>query len=348
MTPTFVVGTGRCGSTLISNLLRQHSEVLSISEFFTFTMDLGGRMSEAFQERELTGPAFWEMISARMPRENLLMNHDVVPSEVLYPFTNPAAKFSVETGVPAISQITLPHLTDDFDSLFEELAVQIVRQPTGSLRSHYDGLFAWLMRRLDKKLWVERSGGSFVYFDALLALYPKAKFVHIVRDGRDTALSMAKHYAFRIFMFGTQITEILGYDPYETDARHNIDKLPAELACFLPENFDRDAFLAAEPPLQMMGQLWTDQIITGISNLQKLSSERVLTVSYENLCDAPQSQLGEIIDFIGAEKDLDWISKVTKSVTRSPNSWQTLADDRKKPLEEACAPGMELVAEILS
>ena len=32
-TPTFVVGTGRCGSTMLSNMLREHPKVLSLSEF---------------------------------------------------------------------------------------------------------------------------------------------------------------------------------------------------------------------------------------------------------------------------------------------------------------------------
>ncbi len=32
---TFVVGTGRCGSTLLSRLLREHRDVLSMSEFFS-------------------------------------------------------------------------------------------------------------------------------------------------------------------------------------------------------------------------------------------------------------------------------------------------------------------------
>ena len=32
-TPTFIVGTGRCGSTMLSNMLREHPKVLSLSEF---------------------------------------------------------------------------------------------------------------------------------------------------------------------------------------------------------------------------------------------------------------------------------------------------------------------------
>ena len=30
--PTFIVGTGRCGSTMLSNMLRDHAKVLSRSD----------------------------------------------------------------------------------------------------------------------------------------------------------------------------------------------------------------------------------------------------------------------------------------------------------------------------
>jgi putative sulfotransferase len=59
--PVFIVGTGRCGSTMMSNVVRLHSRLLSLSEFFT---SLAGR---AFTLRELDGERFWQLLTGLSP-----------------------------------------------------------------------------------------------------------------------------------------------------------------------------------------------------------------------------------------------------------------------------------------
>ena len=49
-TPTYVVGTGRCGSTMLSNMLREHPKVLSISEFFGFVREHADAFSPDLME----------------------------------------------------------------------------------------------------------------------------------------------------------------------------------------------------------------------------------------------------------------------------------------------------------
>ena len=57
--PVFVVGTGRCGSTLLSQFLAMHPGILSLSELLDFMTDLGGRIAESFPEEEIDGPGLW-------------------------------------------------------------------------------------------------------------------------------------------------------------------------------------------------------------------------------------------------------------------------------------------------
>ena len=62
--PLFVLGTGRCVSTLISDVLRAHPRILSLSEFFTVC----GR-EKAFTPASVDGPQFWDKLVAPSPRK---------------------------------------------------------------------------------------------------------------------------------------------------------------------------------------------------------------------------------------------------------------------------------------
>src|SRR4030095_2100696 len=46
--------------------------------------------------------------------------------------------------------------------------------------------------------WSARSGSSIEYLPALAEAFPEARFVHLHRDGPETALSMREHHAYRL------------------------------------------------------------------------------------------------------------------------------------------------------
>ena len=141
----FVVGTGRCGSTLISNILRLHPRIASISEFFSFITDLGCQVSTAFPSHEVDGVWLWRLISTAWPRQNLMIRHDVAMDEVLYPFQGGGAhRFDRNSGVPAISQVTLPHLSGEPDALLDELEPLVCALPNGTPGTLFAQLFELL------------------------------------------------------------------------------------------------------------------------------------------------------------------------------------------------------------
>ncbi len=347
MKPIFIVGTGRCGSTMLSDLINQHPDILSLSEFFSHLTDLGGRIPELFTPKIMDGKEFWKIISAITPRQSLMLKHDVTTLEFLYPFKSPSTKYSAKTGIPAILHITLPHLTKDHDQVFIELRQYICQQGPSKIRTHFDQLFRWLMERFNKTVWVERSGGILFVIKELFQLYPEAHFIHIVRDGRNTALSMSKQFAFRIFLIANTLTQYLKVDPYESADRGHIEQVPKELQCFLPECFDRQAFLSYQPSYELCGQLWSKQIENALTALQHLDHQRLLTFSYEAFCETPEAHLTQLVDFIGVDSDPQWITETAKIVKMSSSKWLNLREEQKLPLEKACEPGMALIKKFL-
>lgn len=178
----FVVGTGRCGSTLISNILRLHPRIASISEFFSFITDLGCQVSTAFPSHEVDGVWLWRLISTAWPRQNLMIRHDVAMDEVLYPFQGGGAhRFDRNSGVPAISQVTLPHLSGEPDALLDELEPLVCALPNGTPGTLFAQLFELLAVRQGSDVWVERSGGSLRIAHRLIEHFPRALRSHCSR-----------------------------------------------------------------------------------------------------------------------------------------------------------------------
>lgn len=332
MTPVFIVGTGRCGSTMLSDILRLHPDILSVSEFFTLATDLGGRIAETFPDGEVDGATLHAITCGAHPKQTLMHRCNISMSEVLYR--------PVEPAVPAILQTTLPHLTPEPTALFEQVAAYTLARPTAPIGRHYTDLFGWLAARFGKQCWVERSGGSLRIVRRLRAAFPGARFVHITRDGRATAMSMSKHHGFRMAMIALQLTEILGCDPYESTDRSALADVPDELAAFLPETFDADAFRAYATPLPLCGHYWSGEIIEGVKALGELPADRVLTLRYEDFLAAPATAIERLVTFIDDKPvDARWVEDVAAMVRPATTNLDALDLGERAALEDACAPG---------
>ncbi len=352
----FVVGTGRCGSTLLSAMLRQHPQLLSLSECIGFLTDLGCRIPACFPPESLDGAAFWRMLDAPAPRLNAMLRQRVEMPEVLYQADRPQARFTRDSGVPPLLQTCLPHLYADqadpsaaAEACYDALHAFCHTLPAAPVAWQYQRVFAWLAARAGARLWVERSGGGLRIVERLIQHFPQARFVHIVRNGPDTALSMSRHVGFRMAFGVYQLSEILGVDPWLSDDRHWEGDLSDEQAALLPEVFSAQALhdFDAAPPL--CGHYWSGEIVQGLPHLQALGPQRCLHLHYEDLLRTPQASALQLLDFIGQGR-LDtthqaaWLHQVAAMIKTPRSDWQTLPARLRAQTEEACAPGMAALA----
>jgi hypothetical protein len=344
--PVFIVGTGRCGSTMLSNMIRAHREILSVSEFLVSVTDLGGRIPQAFPEgRWMDASQVWDVIGGFHPRQTVMLRHGVEMDEMLYPLA-PTSRFSRQSGVPAILLTTLPHLTPDHEALFEELRQYVMTLKPDLAVRQYERVLEWLRIRFGKKVWVERSGGSLRAVPRLAKSFPEARFVHIVRDGRDCAISMSKHPGFRMMMACTIMSQILGYDPYDTDQRTGVEELPDELYRLLPEHFDAEAFCNLDAPSTLFGHYWSGEMMRGLKALAELPAERVLTIHFEDILAHPEAWLHRLLEFIDPEfVDKDWVRKAVSTIRPVRSSWRKLPARERSALTGACQPGFQALSD---
>ena len=109
---------------------------------------------------------------------------------MLYP-VDAGYRFNRNTGVPRISAVTLPAITAEPDRLYDRLALAVPRFSTGPVAGHYQRLFDVLAGWHGRQCWVERSGASGFFIDQLIAAFPRARYVHLIRDLDATAASIA-------------------------------------------------------------------------------------------------------------------------------------------------------------
>lgn len=343
----FIVGTGRCGSTLLSSVLRLHPQVTSISEFISFVTDLGSQVGSTFPGGDVDGAWLWQLIASPWPRQNLMLRHDVAMPEVLYPWRDGTHRFNRDTGVPAISQVTLPHLTGDPDGWLDAIEPLVKAFTPAPVGIQLRRLFDLLAARDGGAIWVERSGGSLRVVHRLIEHFPLARFVHLVRDGRDTALSMSLHRGFKMVLACFQMVEMLGCDPFQSDDRRWEGDMPDDLAALLPERFTRQAFCDFDVPPPLCGHYWSGEIIEGLAALDRLSPERLLTVRYEDLLDEPEATLRRLMAYVARTEssvDAAFLKHAAALVHRPASRWQDLDARDRERLEAACKPGFEALA----
>lgn len=327
---TFVVGTGRCGSTMMSNIFRKHPEVLSLSEFF-ITLEGGSR----FQEDVLDGSAFWALLSAPSPLYTLVLRLGIAFPELLY-HTSSTSRYNVQTGVPSILGITLPHLTQDYEALYDELQEVVKSFPPDWIEQHYARLFSWLKNRFGCKICVERSGYSLPMVPELTQLFPDAKFVHIIRDGRECAMSMSRHYPFRM-LATLALRKESGNSPLPSESEND------DWLWHLPEPFYKDV-AQNEIPIEVFGHMWSAWIIEGVRHLSQLPEKRVLTITYEELMERPRQGLERLMTFVDPSLlNETWIDSATALIQPKPPSWKKLAAHERASLEAACQPGLAIL-----
>jgi hypothetical protein len=146
------------------------------------------------------------VVARAAPAPAILRSHPDVLSggaavpEFLYPALS-GTRFSTGSGgIPAVCMTVLPHLTGDPDQAFDELSAEIPAWPDQSAAQHCTRLFAWLAARFGGTVAVERSGFSMGSVPWLSQNFPGARFVHLHRNGPDSAVSMSRHPGFRLLL----------------------------------------------------------------------------------------------------------------------------------------------------
>lgn len=130
------------------------------------------------------------------------------------------------------------------------------------------------------------------YLDEIHELYPDAHIVHIVRDGRDQAVSS-------IFYWWSWAQDKGKLFPLSSKSQRRRDAYYEDRESFGPERqsiFD-------EATLRGLAQSWSNNVGRAIDFGPRSFTDHYFEVKYEDLLEAPASLFGEMVRFLGADAD---------------------------------------------
>jgi putative sulfotransferase len=314
---TVIVGSGRCGSTMLSQLIAHEPQSLSVSE--SLVLPLRALLNRD-PDVELTGGEYWATLS-RPDRElgpggRLIRRPGWSPAQFSYPDTGRYA--GDWSSIPSILVITLPQLTDAPDRLFDQLGELVPRFPPQAALGHHKMLLDLVANLTGKRRWVERTGGASDVAEPLLRTFRDAKIVYLTRNIPDTALSMSKHPAFQMTAIRDDLRTRYGVDPFaplpdEAD-------LPAELRRLLPHRITPETLREAGRDIHRFE--WMVAHMNGCAEqaLADVPPRHLHRVRYENILDHPKEELTSLGEFLEFADPARWAAQVADQVRPARSS----------------------------
>jgi cytochrome P450 len=336
---TFIVGPGRCGSAMLSRILGDHPEVLSLSELIGPTLASPGNTNII---SGMGGREVWQVLSSPDPFMDSALRAGLPIPEITYPCGS--GRFGPATGIPRICLAALPGLTDDPDALYDRLAAEVPTWPRRDAADHYHALFGCLAPVPGRRVVVERSAGSLLHVQILHDVFPRARFVHIYRDGPDCALSMSRHTGFRrigLLRAAALAAGLSWPSPWEAV----MASLPGQFTGLLTPPFDPWRYMAYPIPLTWFGDYWSHTTTEGIAALRKLPGDSWMSVKYEDLLSEPEAELTRLAGFLAVSPSPEWLAAARRLILprRAGTARAYLDPDSLRDLRLACAPGVEAI-----
>jgi putative sulfotransferase len=309
-----IVSSGRCGSTLLSDLIVAEPQTLSVQEFFMATP------AWAKAGADISGATYWSAVSSPKPELTTLFAIGRPPKEVRYPAHG---RWSDRLDqLPQMLAITLPKLTDDPDGLFDELADQVPDFPEQSFAGHHRMLLDLITRLTGKQRWVERSGGSSQIAPYLLRSFPDARIVYLTRNWADTARSMSRHPSFQLIQLRLEFVSRCGIDPFQMTPDQQV---PAELEHLLPGRITADLLRERGADSSRYLGLCAFMAAQAEQALADNPPTHLLTMTYEDLVADPVSELTRLGEFLEFADPPGWALAVAGQVSRGGVAQQTVA-----------------------
>jgi hypothetical protein len=259
----FIVGTGRCGSTIVQEMLARHPDVAFVSNVdeFLSRFDLKGTWNNE--------------VYRRLPRR-LTQRDRVVPTLV---------QTRLHFGPSEAYRLHARRVSPTLSAPFRDLTEADVTPP---LARRYRRIVEERLSAQRKRLFLHKFTG-WPRAGFLHGIFPEARFVHVVRDGRAVASSLMQRPWWR----GHLGVPGWGFGPLPDDDAKAWDESGRSL-------------------VTLAGLEWKVLIQAAEEARARLPEDRWIDIRYEDFVEEPRAHLERILRWVG----LRWSREFERSFSK--------------------------------
>ncbi len=192
--PVFIGGTGRSGTTVLGDLLNEHSlvrtsnptEIKFLANRGGFLDVVFGSMNSQLENRENVSLLHYRTYRQRAQRDLLQRR------ERFDEFTTKLWQkwWQIDAPAPHGPGLHVGIGKKELQGLLDNYSKKIKKNPTQQARQFMESFINLQRDKKGEKFWVETTPMNISYSHRLIKLFPKAKFIVIRRDPRDVIASL--------------------------------------------------------------------------------------------------------------------------------------------------------------
>lgn len=181
-------------------------------------------------------------------------------------------------------------------------AIQLTEEDIGGWAKYrLRSIFAHLLRKHQRRLLVEKTPDNSARVRWLLAIFPDARFIHIVRNPHDMAASLA--------------LELEKWFPqgWECSAQYKVWERHAQKSKKLSEQWN-----SCQDNYQRGLLIWSELNSLASTEAGSLANDRYISTNYEDLICNPTGEVGRLFKYLGLDVDCAYLQEICSAV-RSPS-----------------------------
>lgn len=312
--PIFILSSGRTGSTLISKILNKHKDICIISDLIEPVGD------NRFFERntKISQKSFFNLVSRQTSLCRIYYWRKKKTKELLF-------LPNQDKDVSCLNCYTIPFIFKNkvekiYDLLKKNFNSEIVFKKKSS---HLIDFFEFFKKKVNKKIYVERTGGALHHVNKMIKFYPQAKFILNLRDPVETCISMRNYPFFRMYE-----EMILNED-------------------IVKWNF------TYKKKYEIYGKMLNKWYKIFFQNKKKIAKKNFFYYNYEDLVKNPQITLTNLILFILNKKKPDrylinFVNKQKKMIRDNQSKFEKLNKNEKINLKKILKPTYQNIKKLIN